>query len=253
MAAGSGGRRAALVTGASYGIGAAIAIGLAEDGFDVAVSDLRTADLADTVARIAATGRAAHAVALDLRDQASLEAGLAAAAEAFPHLDVLVNNAGVPSLRKPAFEVARAEWDPIIAVNLTGTYFMSQAMGRHLIAAGRPGAVISVASTHGVVGFPGSSAYGIAKAGIIQMCKVLALEWAGHGIRVNAIAPAATPTRSRLSASDPAHRARMESRIPMKRLGTPEDMAGAVRYLASPAAAYVTGQTIVVDGGLTAA
>jgi NAD(P)-dependent dehydrogenase (short-subunit alcohol dehydrogenase family) len=245
-------RRAALVTGASYGIGAAIARGLAEDGFDIAVTDLEPEDLAATVAAIAETGAKAKAIALDLTRQATLEAGLAEAVAAFGRLDLLVNNAGVP-LSKPALETSREEWDAVLAVNLTGTFFMSREMGRHLVATGRPGIIVSIASTHGAVGFPGAAAYGVAKAGVSHMTRVLAIEWAPYGIRVNAVAPGTTETPSRAPMlADPQRRAVMLNRIPLKRFGTAEEMAGAVRYLASPGAAYITGQTLLVDGGLTA-
>src|SRR6185312_2672029 len=134
----------ALVTGASYGIGAATAVGLAQDGFDVAVTDLTTAPLAHTVAAIEAAGSTALAVALDLRDQASVEHAVARAGTAFAGLDVLVNNAGVPSPGRPAIEVTRAVWEANIGVNLTGTFFMSTAFGRYLIDAKRPGCIVSL-------------------------------------------------------------------------------------------------------------
>lgn len=245
--------RVALVTGASYGIGAAIAVNLAQDGFDIVVTDMRAVDLSNTLVRIAEKGAHVVPVALDLRSQSSIEQAMTDAVAAFGHLDVLVNNAGVPSLKKPAMEVTRDEWDVVQEVNLTGTFFMTQQMGRHLIASGKPGAVISVASTHGVVGFAGASTYGIAKAGIIHMTKMLAIEWAKHGIRVNAIAPGTTETESRApSLADPQRREMMLNRIPLRQFGSAEDMAAAVCYLASPQAAYITGQTLVLDGGLTA-
>jgi NAD(P)-dependent dehydrogenase (short-subunit alcohol dehydrogenase family) len=245
--------RTAMVTGASYGIGAATAIALAEDGFDVAVTDLAVDSLASTLDRIGATGRRAVPIALDVRVQESVERAFAAAVAALGPLDVLVNNAGVPNLGKPVIEVTRAEWDNVLAVNLTGTFFMAQAMGRHLIGAGRPGVIISLASTHGLVGYANTSAYGIAKAGISHMTRMLAIEWAGHGIRVNAVAPGTTETPSRAPRlADPAHRARMLGRIPAGRFGTAEEMAAAVCYLASPQASYITGHTLVLDGGLTA-
>ncbi len=247
-------RRAALVTGASYGIGAAVAVGLARDGFDVAVTELSAADLSNTVATIrAASGRAkAIAVTLDLRSQDSLEAAFAEAVAAIGPLDLLVNNAGVPMTR-PAIEITRAEWETALAVNLTGAFFMSQQMGRHLIAAGRPGAIVSLASTHGTVGFPNVVGYGVAKAGISHMTRILAIEWAPYGIRVNAIAPGTTETESRAPLlADPARREAMLNRIPLRRFGRAEEMAGAVRYLASPLAGYITGQVLLVDGGLTA-
>lgn len=250
--AGSAQRPAAFVTGASYGIGAAIAAGLAEDGYDVAVTDLRRDDLAATVAAIEKAGGRALPLALDLREQRLVEEAFAAAVEGFGGVDLLVNNAGVP-LSKPAVEISRAEWEAVLAVNLTGAFFISQQLGRHLIAAGRPGAIVSLASTHGTVGFPGAAAYGIAKAGISHMTRVLAIEWAPHNIRVNAIAPGTTETPSRAPIlADPQRRAQMLERIPLKRFGRPEEMAAAVRYLASPQASYITGQILLIDGGLTA-
>jgi NAD(P)-dependent dehydrogenase (short-subunit alcohol dehydrogenase family) len=247
------GRRAALVTGASYGIGAATAIGLAQDGFDVAVTDLTTEQMARTVAAIGEAGGRALALALDLRDQASVEQAVADAVAAFGGLDVLVNNAGVPSPGKPAIEVSRAEWESNIGVNLTGTFFMSTAFGRYLIGAGRPGCIVSLASTHGTVGFAGTSAYGVAKAGISHMTRILAIEWAPHNIRVNAIAPGTTLTESRRPMLQDAERhTRMLNRIPLGRFGEPEEMAGAIRYLVSPLASYITGQILLLDGGLTA-
>jgi NAD(P)-dependent dehydrogenase (short-subunit alcohol dehydrogenase family) len=244
--------RAALVTGASYGIGAAAAIGLAEDGFDVAITDLAIEPLAKTRAAIEATGRRALPLALDLRDQASIERAVDAA-RALDGLAVLVNNAGVPSLNKPALEVTREAWDGVLAVNLTGTFFMAREMGKYLIEAKRPGAVISLASTHGAIGFQGASAYGIAKAGVSHMSRMLAIEWAPHDIRVNAVAPGTTPTETRApSLADPKRREVMISRIPLKRFAEVAEVAGAIRYLASPQAAYITGQTLLVDGGLTA-
>jgi len=245
--------RAALVTGASYGIGAAAAIGLAEDGFDVAITDLTVAPLAKTQAAIEATGRRCVALALDLRDQSSIERTVADAAGQLDGLAVLINNAGVPSPSRPALEITREVWEAGIAVNLTGTFFMAREMGRYLIAAARPGAIISLASTHGVVGFAGTAPYGVAKAGISHMSRILAVEWAPHNIRVNAVAPGTTPTESRApSLADPKRRETMINRVPLKRLAEVSEVAGAIRYLASPQAAYITGQTLVVDGGLTA-
>jgi len=251
--AGQSGRRTALVTGASYGIGAAAAIGLAEDGFDVAVTDLATTPLSRTVAAIEVAGGRALPLALDLRQQASVEQAIADTVASFGALDVLVNNAGVPSPGRPAIELTRAEWDDNIAVNLTGTWFMSTAFGRYCIGAGREGCVVSLASTHGTVGYPNTSAYGVAKAGISHMTRILAVEWAPHNIRVVAIAPGTTLTESRRPMlQDPDRHAAMLGRIPLRRFGNAEEMAGAIRYLVSPQASYITGQILLLDGGLTA-
>jgi NAD(P)-dependent dehydrogenase (short-subunit alcohol dehydrogenase family) len=244
-------RRAALVTGASYGIGAAIALGLARDGFDVAVTDLRPADLATTAAGIEALGARAAAVALDVRSQDSVEAAFAEAAAAFGGLDLLVNNAGVPMTR-PAVEITREEWETALVVNLTGTFFMSQQMGRHLLAQARPGLIVSLASTHGTVGFPNVVGYGVAKAVISHMTRILAIEWAPHGIRVNAIAPGHIVT-PRLYDTPQRVEAYAASLIPMRARGTPDDIGQAALFLASDMARYITGTTLDVDGGLLAA
>ena len=240
------------MTGAAYGIGAASALALARDGCDVAVSELRPDDLAETVQAITAAGARAVPVTLDLRSVSSIERAMAEVLAAFGQLEVLVNNAGVP-LTRPALEVTEAEWDEVIDVNLKGTFFLSQQMGRHLIGSGRPGCVVSIASTHGVIGVAARSTYGISKAGVSQMTRMLAIEWADHGIRVNAVAPGTVETRSRAAvlAANPQRRELLISRIPLGRFGTAEEMAAAVCYLASPQAAYITGQTLLLDGGLT--
>jgi NAD(P)-dependent dehydrogenase (short-subunit alcohol dehydrogenase family) len=252
MSPGSPGRPRAFVTGASYGIGAATAVALAREGFDVAVSELRPEQLTDTVTAITATGARAVPVALDVRSLPSIHGAMADVLAALGGLDALVNNAGVP-LTRPALEVTEAEWDEVIGVNLRGAFFLCQQLGRHLIGSGRPGCIVSIASTHGVIGIAERSTYGIAKAGIIQMTRMLAIEWAAHGIRVNAVAPGTveTPSRAAVYAANPERREFMMNRIPLRRFGTAEEMAAAVCYLASPAAAYITGQTLLVDGGLT--
>jgi NAD(P)-dependent dehydrogenase (short-subunit alcohol dehydrogenase family) len=245
-------RPVALVTGASQGLGATIAVALAREGFDVAVTSRRVERLADTLAAVAAAGARGAPVELDLREPASIERAMAQAASAFGRVDALVNNAAV-TLRSAALEVTRAEWDELMSVNLRGQFFMTQCMGRHLIGAGRPGAVVSLASTHGLVGFAGRSTYGIAKAGIIQMTRMLAIEWAPHGIRVNAVAPGTldTPSRAGYFAAHPEAKRAMTERVPLRRFGTPEEAAAMVCYLAGPRAEYITGQTMVLDGGLT--
>ena len=246
------GKHIALVTGASYGIGQACAVGLARDGFDVAVTDLRADSLAETTARIQAEGGRGLALALDVRSQASVEQAMAAVVDAYGRVDLLLNNAGVP-LRRAALDMTRAEWDGVLAVNITGAFFMSQQMGRHLVSTGRPGCIISIASTHGVIGIAERAAYGISKAAVSHMTKMLAIEWAGHGIRVNAVAPGTVETPSRAPGlADPVRRRMVMGRIPLGRFGTAEEIAAAVCYLASPGAAYVTGHTLLVDGGFTA-
>ena len=245
------GRRTAFVTGASQGIGAAIALALARDGFDVAVSSTRPEKLAQVASGIGAANARAVPVALDVRAPGSIEKAMAEVVGACGRLDVLVNNAGVP-VKKPALDLSPAEWEAVLDVNLKGTFFMSQSMGRHLVAAGRPGCIVSIASTHGLVALAQRSAYGIAKAAVIHMTRMLAIEWAEHGIRVNAVAPGRVDTPSRAgSLAEPGYRNAALGRIPLNRFGTAEEVAAAVSYLVSPAASYITGQTLVLDGGLT--
>ncbi|MDH3316142.1 MAG: glucose 1-dehydrogenase [Betaproteobacteria bacterium] len=247
-------RPRALVTGAARGLGAAIAVGLARDGFDIALTATNVDRLADTVAAVASAGCRVVPLALDVRSVPSVEQAVAKAIEALGGLDVLVNNAGITA-RTPALDVTLEEWNEILRVNVTGVLLMSQQVARHLVATKREGCIINIASTHGLIGFPQRLSYGTSKGALIQMTRMLAIEWAPLGIRVNAIAPGTVETASRLEyfAANPAARDAMIRRVPSGRFCTPEEIAGAVCYLASPAAAYVTGQTLIVDGGLTAA
>jgi NAD(P)-dependent dehydrogenase (short-subunit alcohol dehydrogenase family) len=241
----------ALVTGTSTGIGKVIALALARAGYDLAATEVDAALLADLPGHPGAAGRKVVPVALDLASPASITAAFAQAASALGRIDLLVNNAG-RALVKPAIDVTRAEWDTLMEVNLTGTFFLTQAFGRHAGAHGG-GAVVTIASTHGMTGIAGRAVYGIAKAGLIQMTRMLAIEWAPHRIRLNAIAPATVLTPSRAAMLvDPAVRAQMLARIPWGRFVTPEEVAAAVVYLASDSAASVTGQVLAIDGGLTA-
>ena len=245
-------RRTALVTGASQGLGAAIALRLARDGYDVAVTELTQAPLADVVKKLEAAGAHAAPIALDITSQASVESAVAQAAEALGPLDVLVNNAGVTQ-RRFAIDVTRDEWQGVIDVNLTGTFFMSQQFARHLLAQKREGCIVSLASTHGVVALAERATYGITKGAIIHMTRMLAFEWAAQGIRVNAIAPGTieTPSRAAFFDANPGTREAMLKRVPAGKFGTEADVAGAVSFLAGADSNFVTGQTLLIDGGLT--
>ena len=246
------GRRTAFVTGASYGIGAAIALELARDGFDVAVSATQLKNLTEVVEKLEAAGARVVPLVLNLRSVASIEQATQQAIKGLGHLDVLVNNAGI-TLHKAVIDVAPEDWDAVMQTNVAGTFFACQQVGRHLIESGRPGCIVNVASTFGVVGYAGVSVYGISKAAIIHTTKMLAVEWAEYNIRVNTIAPGTVETPSRATTlADPELRRTALERLPLHRFGTPGEMAGAVRYLVSPAAAYITGQTLLLDGGLTA-
>lgn len=246
-------RRVAFVTGASFGIGAATALELARDGFDIAISATRISNLDDTAGKLKEAGCRVAQTELDLCSQKSIEDAFVSVTQSLGRVDVLVNNAGV-NLRKAALDVTPAEWDAVMRANAGGTFFLTQQFGRHLVGAGRPGSVINIASTHGILGAAERSTYGISKAAILQMTRMLAIEWAPHGIRVNAVAPGRvnTPSPSRAATtSDPKYMQAIADRVPLRRLATAEDVAGAVSYLASASGEFITGQTLVIDGGLT--
>jgi NAD(P)-dependent dehydrogenase (short-subunit alcohol dehydrogenase family) len=247
-------RRAALVTGASYGVGAATALALAHEGFDVAVSATKLENLSATMKALEVTDVRVVPAVLDLRDQLSIAQAVGTIIAALGGLNVLVNNAGA-NLRKDATDVTADEWDAVMDVNLRGTFFLTQAVGRHLIAAGRGGCIVNIASTYVVVGAAERSTYGISKAALVGMTRMLAVEWAPHNIRVNAIAPGrlvtSSPSRAEKGA-DPAYMEAMLKRIPLRRQASVEEVAATVAYLVSPAAASMTGQMLVLDGGLTA-
>jgi NAD(P)-dependent dehydrogenase (short-subunit alcohol dehydrogenase family) len=243
---------AAFISGAAQGIGAAIALAFAKAGYDLALSSTNKNKLADVTAQCSAAGARVAPVSLNVTDQASIEAGFREAIAALGQLDVLVNNAAI-TLPRMAVDVTREDWSSIMDTNLTGTFFMCQQMGRHLIGTKRPGTVISITSTHGVLGFPLRSTYGISKAAVMHMARMLAIEWAEHGIRVNTIAPGTvlTATRKEYADANPGYLDKMIARVPLKRTCMPEEIADAAVYLASPAASYITGQTLLLDGGLT--
>lgn len=244
--------RTALVTGAGTGLGQAIAIALAQAGYDLALTDIDVGMLAETLAHPDVGKRKVVPVPLDLRSQDGIAAAFETARAGLGTLDVLVNNAG-RALLKAVVDVTPAEWDDVMTINLKGAFFLAQAFGRACIAASRPGAIVNMASTHGMTGLAGRSVYGISKGALIQMTRMLAIEWARDNIRVNAIAPTTVLTASRQKLlNDPKLREGMLARIPSGRFATPEEIGAAVVYLASPAAASVTGHTLTVDGGLTA-
>lgn len=252
---GSEPRQAALVTGASYGIGATIALAFAKAGFDVAVTATKAANLDEIAPKLESAGARVLPLALELRSQESIGHAMEMLFSTFEHVTVLVNNAGT-TLRGPAVDVTPEDWRTVLDTNLMGTFFVTQRFGRHLLDAGRPGAVITITSTHGVVGVPDRVLYGISKAALNHMTKLLAVEWAKRGIRVNAIAPGRILTDSpkrTATRADPTYMEAMLRRIPMNRMATEDEIAAAALFLAGPGAKTMTGQTLVIDGGLTAA
>ena len=237
-----------LVTGAARGIGRAIAVALAEAGADVALGLRDAATGADLAEQLGALP-----LQMDITDLEQVEQAVAATREHFGRLDVLVNNAGIGPPETPAEDVSVEDFDATVALNLKGTFFTSQAAGRVMIEQGS-GRIVNLSSQAGFVALPGEAVYCMTKAAISHLTKCLAVEWGQHGITVNAVAPTfiATPG-TEPALEDPAFRADVEERIAaLHRIGTPDDVTGAVIFLASPAASLITGQTILVDGGWTA-
>lgn len=244
--------RRALVTGASTGLGQAIARALGREGYDLAIADIEPEWLEETRAHSDLANRKVVPVRLDLRSEQGIVEGFAAALDGLGEIDALVNNAGL-TLHKPVVETTWDEYDTVMDVNLKGSFFLAREYARACLARQRGGAIVNIASTHGIAALADRAVYGISKAGVIHMARMLAIEWADKGIRVNAVAPATVMTPSRAEMlKDPDKRERMLGRIPTGRFPEPEEIAGAVCYLAGPLAASITGQTIVVDGGLTA-
>ena len=243
----------ALVTGGGSGLGRAIALALAAHGADVAVTELpgKTELAESAAAEIRGLGRRAAAVPLDVTDLSSIAGLVPAVVDALGRLDVLVNNAGL-NIQRHALEVSEEDWDRVLDVNLKGLFFCSQAAGRHMVGNGG-GRIVNIASQMGLVGYWRRAAYCSSKAGVVNLTRVLAIEWAQHGITVNAIAPTfvLTPLTEPMF-EDAAFKADVLSRIPLGHLADTGDVANAAVYLASPAAKMVTGQTLAVDGGWTA-
>lgn len=241
-----------LVTGASRGIGRACALACAGSGANVAVGVRKRADGASLVAEIEAIGSRAVAVGMDLSDLTTVRDGVAAAATAFGHVDVLVNNVGVGP-ENLAENVTEEDFDLTVRVNLKGTFFTTQAVGR-LMMSQRSGRIINISSQAGTVTLRGESVYCMTKAAINHLTRCLAAEWARHGIAVNSVAPTFIWTDgTRPSLADPEFHDHVLNHIPLGRIGDPPDVAGVVVFLASPAASLITGANILVDGGWSVA
>ncbi|MEW6661112.1 MAG: SDR family NAD(P)-dependent oxidoreductase [Bacillota bacterium] len=240
--------RVALITGAAGGLGQVMAVGMAEFGADIALTDLVPENAQETVATIAKLGKKARSYQLDVTDKEAVERVVVQVQEDFGQIDILVNSAGINN-RKPAVEYTMHEWDQIIDINLKGTFLCAQAVGKVMLAQKR-GKIINMGSVSSVLGHPNHGPYAASKGGVALLTKVLAVEWAKQGINVNAICPAyiKTPlTADYLAIGD--HYQKIAATIPMGRLGEPADIVGAAVFLASDASNFVTGHLLLVDGG----
>jgi NAD(P)-dependent dehydrogenase (short-subunit alcohol dehydrogenase family) len=243
--------KVALVTGAGRGLGRAFSLALADAGADVAVCARSADELQRLAGEIRGRGRATLACPVDVTDVAAIQRMVDEVVARFGRLDVLVNNAGT-SVRLPALELVESEWDRILDTNVKGAFFCAQAAGRVMVQQ-RSGKIVNVASALAFVASPDLVPYCTSKAAVTQMTRALALEWAPYRVNVNAIAPTTTRTpmmEQRLA--DPEIHESYVRNIPMGRVGEPDDLIGALLFLASAASDFVTGQTIVADGGFTA-
>lgn len=243
--------RVALVTGAGRGLGRTLALGLAQAGADVAVASRTLGEVESVAAEIVASGRAASAHSLDVRDTRDIARMVDEVVARHGRIDILVNNAGA-KVPQDVLDVTEDAWDLVLDTNLKGAFFVAQAVARGMLERGS-GKIINMASTYAVVGAAGRVAYAASKGGLLQVTRVMAIEWASRGVNVNAVGPTsiATPMNQTLFEDD-AWRERTLAKIPAGRFAEPEDIVGSVVFLASSASAMVHGQLLLVDGGWTA-
>lgn len=240
----------ALVTGASRGLGQHFARALARAGADLILTSRRADDLTSFVTEIEALGRLAHPYALDVRDQASIHSMSEQVQAAFPQIHILVNNAGC-NVRKPALDVTWDDWNLVLDTNLRGTFFVAQAIARGMVRH-RYGRIINIGSVTSVFGYAGLAPYGASRGGVRQLTMSLADDWGPHGITVNCLAPGWFRTAQNQVLYDSQEWVDyLVDRIPVKRPGDVHDLDGAIVFLASESSRYITGQTLLVDGGIS--
>jgi gluconate 5-dehydrogenase len=243
-------RQVAIVTGTSRGLGQYFARALATAGADIVLTSRRRESLAEFEKEIRAMGRRVLSLELDVRDQNSILKMVADAEAAFGQIHILVNNAGC-NVRKPALNVTWDDWNLVLDTNLRGSFFAAQAVARGMIAHGY-GRIINVGSVTSVFGFAGLAPYTASRGGIRQLTMSLADDWGRHGVTVNCLAPGWFRTeQNKVLYEDPEWVAYLTDRIPVKRPGEPHDLDGAVVFLASEESRYITGQTLLVDGGIS--
>jgi len=242
--------RVAIVTGTSRGLGQYMARALARAGADLILTSRKLDRLQTTEAEIKSLGRRAVSLELDVRDQESIERMVKDADAAFGHVDILVNNAGC-NVRKAALDVSWDDWNLILETNLRGTFFVAQAVARGMIARGY-GRIINIGSVTSVFGSAGLGPYGASRGGVRQLTMSLADDWGKHGITVNCLAPGWFRTQQNsVLYEDQEWVEYLSDRIPLKRPGQPQDLDAAVVFFAAESSRYITGQTLLVDGGIS--
>ncbi len=242
--------KVAIVTGTSRGLGQHFARALARAGADIVMTSRNPQTLKPFQEEIQAMGRKTLALALDVRDFDSIQKMAEAASAHFSHIDILVNNAGC-NVRKPALDISWDDWNKVLDTNLRGTFFVSQAVARHMIPK-KYGRIINIGSVTCVAGYAGLAPYGASRGGVKQLTMSLADDWGVHGITVNCLAPGWFKTaQNAVMYEDQQWVDYLCDRIPLKRPGQPNDLDGAIVFLASDASAYMTAQTLLIDGGIS--